>query len=49
MEQGWAYYAWSMENDAWLAFSGVRRVSRGYVGQQIDLLMEQVKACQKSE
>ena len=34
MDEGWIYYAWSMENDGWLNFSGVKRDSPGYIAQE---------------
>lgn len=40
MDQGWAFYSWSMENDGWLQFCGVRRDGKGYMGQQAEHLME---------
>ncbi len=43
MEEGWAFYAWAMENDGWLGFNNLKRASRGYIGQEIDRLMEQAK------
>jgi hypothetical protein len=33
MDQGWAFYAWAIENDGWLQFSGVKRDGDGYVMQ----------------
>jgi len=41
MAQGWAYYAWSIEADGWLNFSGIKRASAGYLKQESDKLIEQ--------
>lgn len=35
MIQGWVWYAFAMETDGWLNFSGVRRDGDGFVRQQI--------------
>lgn len=43
MDRGWAYYAWKVENDGWLQFSGVKRKGKGYVGMEVDSLMKQAK------
>lgn len=40
MVRGWAYYAWAVENDGWLSFSGMRRDSPGYQGQEIKSLLD---------
>ncbi len=42
MAQGWAFHAWTMENDGWLQFSEIRRASQGYVAQEISRLMKQL-------
>jgi hypothetical protein len=33
-------YYWAMENDAWLQFNGVRRSGNGYIGQEIERLVD---------
>jgi hypothetical protein len=43
MVDGWAYITAAMEKDGWLAFSGVERKSKGYIAQEIDLLMSEAK------
>ena len=46
MAEGWCYYAWAVENDGWLSFSGVRRDGDGYIGQEVKkrmLLVQEVK------
>jgi len=43
MDQGWAFYAWAIENDGWLRFNSVNRSGKGYVAQEIDRLMEIAK------
>lgn len=43
MDEGWAYHAWLMDNDAWLQFGGVSRSSKGYISQEIEKLMGQAK------
>jgi hypothetical protein len=40
MDQGWAFYAQSIEMDGWLGFNGVKRKGTGYVGQEVEKLME---------
>lgn len=41
MDQGWAFYAWAVENDGWLQFSGMKRDGDGYVMQGARKLTEQ--------
>jgi hypothetical protein len=43
MVRGWAYFADSMENDAWLRFCGVNRSAAGYVKQQKDWLIKNAR------
>jgi len=43
MDQGWAFYAFSMENDGWLQFAGVKRSGLGYVGQEREKLIKQAQ------
>lgn len=43
MDRGWAYVAQAIEMDGWLQFSGMRRSGKGYIGQEAELLMEQVR------
>jgi hypothetical protein len=43
MQEGWAWYSQAIEFDGWLAFCGVKRASKGYIAQEMDRLMEQVK------
>jgi len=43
MDEGWVYFCQSLEMDGWLAISGVRRVGKGFVGQEFKRLMEMVK------
>ena len=40
MDKGWAFHAQSMEMDGWLSFCGMKRKGLGYVGQEIERLME---------
>jgi len=40
MSEGWMWYSMAIEQDGWLQFSGVKRSSKGYVGQEIDLLRD---------
>lgn len=47
MDQGWAFFSWSMENDGWLQFGGVRRDGPGYLGQAIAPLMAVAKEAYK--
>jgi len=42
MYEGWAFVAWSMENDGWLKFCNVARKSPGYVKQAINKMMKQL-------
>ena len=44
MEQGWAMYAWSMENDGWLQFAGMKRATSGYIAREVDKLIAEAKA-----
>lgn len=39
MVQGWALYAHIIQSDGWLQFGGIKRKSRGYVGQEVDRLV----------
>lgn len=43
MHEGQCYYAWAIENDPWLALGGVRRISLGFVGAQVDKLVKIAK------
>lgn len=42
MCEGWALYAWCIENDGWLKFCKVERKSPGYVKQQIDKMISEL-------
>ncbi len=44
LSQGQAYYSWAIENDVWLAFNGIKRSSKGFVGKQVEVMMEQLSA-----
>lgn len=41
MVQGWAYFGWAIENDGWMAFSGLTRQGSGYVGEEVKRILEQ--------
>lgn len=41
--EGWVWYAYAMESDGWLNFSGVKREGRGYLAQEVERLMGRVK------
>lgn len=43
MAHGWVYHNWAMENDGWLSFNGTARKGKGYIKQEEDDLMAQVK------
>ena len=43
MVKGWAYYSQSMESDPVLSFFSIKRVSRGYIGQEVDSLLAMIK------
>lgn len=43
MIEGWIWYAYAMENDGWLSFSGIRRKGVGYVGMQRETLVAEAK------
>jgi len=43
MDMGWIYYAWSLENDGWLQFSGVKRDSLGFIAQEVERLLSDAK------
>lgn len=34
MDEGWVFYGWSVENDGWLAFAGLKRDGDGYIAQE---------------
>lgn len=40
MDQGWAFIAYSVQNDGWLQFNGVKRASDGYIKQEIERLIK---------
>lgn len=42
MDEGFAFYSWSVENDGWLSFNGVKRVGDGYKRQQVRMLLKMV-------
>lgn len=39
MDRGWALYSYARSNDGWEQFGGLKRSSRGYIGQEVDDLM----------
>lgn len=39
MDMGWVYYAYAVESDALLQLSGVKRISKGYLAQEIERRM----------
>lgn len=41
MDQGWAFYAWVIENDGWMQFGGVKRQGDGYIQQEVKRLLKQ--------
>lgn len=34
--QGWVYYNWAQENEASMWGNNIKRVSKGYVAQEVD-------------
>jgi hypothetical protein len=44
MDEGWVRYNWCIETDGWKAFSGLARVSDGYIKQEIARILAQGKA-----
>jgi hypothetical protein len=40
MVRGWAYYAFAIESDGWLSFSGMRRDSPGFIAKEITRLLD---------
>ena len=47
MDRGRAYYNQAMETDGWLQFAGVSRETRGYIWQETERLLEQVKNAER--
>lgn len=43
MDEGWTFYAWAMENDGWLQFSGLKRAGDGYIAQHVERLMKEYR------
>jgi hypothetical protein len=43
MDELWVYYNWTIENDGWLQFSGVRRASDGYIAQEVKQILSNAK------
>jgi hypothetical protein len=41
LDRGWAYYSQAMEMDAWLAFGGTQRVTKGYIWKETEALIKQ--------
>lgn len=49
MSFGWALINFSMENDGWLQFCGIRRIGKGYIAQEIDELKRQYYESKKKK
>lgn len=41
MALGWVLVAYALENDGWMQFCGLRRLDKGYIGQEVEKLKQQ--------
>ncbi len=43
VDEGRVWYNWSLENDVACLLGGIKRDSKGYIGQEIERLLAMVK------
>ena len=41
MDLGWALIGYATEQDSWLQFAGIKRISKGPIAQEVDKLEKQ--------